>query len=153
MSACQLQIASQLGMGVVSISSSQHWTPLWLEPVQALCMLSWSLWVHMCVSMWKVMLPWYLPYPLGVTILLPFLQSILSLGGKDLTETSHLRLTIPMSFSLWTLSSCVSLKKAESSLMIPEQNIEGFLEQNLARSYFISVFLRSTIVFGISLGP
>lgn len=31
-------------------SLKESWGPIWLEPVQVLCMLPQSLWVHMCIS-------------------------------------------------------------------------------------------------------
>jgi hypothetical protein len=49
-SSYQLDIASGLGMGVFVYFPFQHWDSIWFRPVQTLCMLPQSLWVHMCIS-------------------------------------------------------------------------------------------------------
>lgn len=47
---CQLGMASGLGMGALSTSSSQHWLPLGPELAQVLCVPLQSLCIHFCIS-------------------------------------------------------------------------------------------------------
>jgi hypothetical protein len=70
----QLQMASWLGVELVSTSPSHCWYFVWLGPVQFLCVLPQSLWVPICISpavFGRFLSPWSYPPPLPFTIFLP----------------------------------------------------------------------------------
>lgn len=55
-------------------------------------------------------LPCCPPYALTLTVFpFPLLQGSLSCEGRDLMETCHLGLSVPGTFTLFTLSNCGSL--------------------------------------------
>lgn len=99
-SGCQLEIESDLGIWSCVHFSSQHWCPMWLGTVHVLRVLPRSLWVHLSVSpivFRRPSFPSCLPSPIALTI---FLFCFLSPKGRDLIETSYLRMSVSVSLSL-----------------------------------------------------
>lgn len=106
----QLKIEFWLGMGL-SFS-----LPFWMfefcvawtcaGPVHAVT-VSVGLSVHQSCCIWKTRLPESHLSPLALTIFLPpLLHRSLTLEGRDLTKTSHLRPNALRSLTLCTLYSC-----------------------------------------------
>ena len=90
---------------------SQHWDPPWLTPVQVMRMLPVSVRLYVCQScVWKTFVPWCLLSPLELTVLLhPFPHSSLNPEESHLIKKSHLRLRVPKSLTVCTLTRCRSL--------------------------------------------
>lgn len=92
----QLQIVSELWRGLCVFFLYQYWDFVRFEPVWVLCMLCWSLWVHICICLvsgrcyfLKVIYHhWHL-----MIFLLSLLNRCLNVGGKRLIKTSYLRLS------------------------------------------------------------
>ena len=81
---------------------SQYWGPGWLELVQTLCMLSWSLCVHICTSSFvsgqQCFFPWESTIPLSFTIfLIPHPYSSLSPESRS-GVTTHIPIFLTISF-------------------------------------------------------
>lgn len=94
-----------LGWEIVS-SSSQCWDFVWFERVHVLCVPSWSLgsYAYQSCCVWKTLLLWSHPRPLGLTIFTPLLlYSSLSIVGRGFIMTSYLGLRVPESFSAYRL--------------------------------------------------
>lgn len=122
---CQLEITSEIEMGVHVHFPRHHWDPMWHRLMWALCYLTQVLWVCMYVGpvvsrrYWFlfVCLFWCLPSSVAITIFLPPLShSSLSPKRRNWMKTSHLCLCFLRFLILCVFLSCVSLHLFLSTL-------------------------------------